>query len=133
MQQSKEELYNIFTCWHDELTLDERRDDKKAWLVCLEEKDVVVGEKVNLMTNAQVIMDYLKGSDDYWAERLALKRPRKCLKWDQFYSKIYNLTKGDTTSSGKKAPRKVPFQTDEDTETQSPVKVLSPNFPSPMD
>ena len=40
MQHSKEELYNIMTWWHDELTLDERREVKKAWLVCLQNGEV---------------------------------------------------------------------------------------------
>ena len=115
------ELYNILTWWQDELTLDERRDVKKAWLVKLEDNEVHTGPHVNPMANAQVIMDYLKASDEYWAERLALKRPKACLKWQQFYAKIYKLTRESNSPSGKETPKKLPTQPSDGSTVQSPI------------
>ena len=119
------------TWWHDELSLDERRDVKKAWLVCLESNQVVVGPDINPLNNAHVVMDYLKDTDDYWAERLALKRPQGCLKWRQFYTKVYHLTREQIVGSGKKTPGKLPTEPESETGTRSPQKSQSPPVFSP--
>ena len=77
--------------WSEEFDLDERRAFKKAFLVCKEEGRITTGPTAKVGVQLQVILQWLRSSDDYWEHRLATTRPPKSLKWEGIYKRAYDL------------------------------------------
>ena len=100
------DAYDFLGWWLEELTLDERRELKKAKLVCRDNGSIKCGPNANVALQMQVLLDYLRQSDPYWEERLATNRPPNSLKWSQMYRRCYELIREKDYSGGKATPKR---------------------------
>ena len=80
---------------------------KKAFLVCKAEGRITTGPKAKVGIQLQVILQYLRGSDDYWEQRLATTRPPKSLKWEGIYKRAWDLIREKELGDGKTTPQRL--------------------------
>ena len=99
-----DDFYYPHYWWNEELTLDERKDLSKAWIVLKQECKVSTGPKAQVRANIIEVFTYLKKSDNYYAERLSLQHGSNDLKWKQIHNKVQALTRGKTDGLGKVTP-----------------------------
>ena len=128
-----DDFYYPHSWWNKELTLDERQDLSKAWLVLKQEGKVSTGPKAQIRANIIEVFTYLKKSDNYYADRLSLQHGTNDLKWKQIYNKVLALTRGKTDGQGKVTPY-IPRTRSKKSETEaSPVEgstTSSPDHPA---
>ena len=59
-----------------------------------------------------LVLNYLKEREPYWASRLALKRPPNSPKWSGIYNRIYNFTFDKAGPKVKLVPQRFSFSPD---------------------
>ena len=111
--QGDQQIDSSMTWWEKELSMDEKLDIRKAWLVLLSSEQVKKGPQQTL-SNIQVIMGYLKETNEFWTDVDPNGRPRKSLKYNNIYQLVYALTNDRPTGSGKSTPKRLSLSTTAD-------------------
>ena len=129
INDQNDDFYYPHYWWNEELTLDERKDLSKAWVILKQEGKVSTGPKAQVRANIIEVFTYLKKSDNYYADRLSIQHGSNDLKWKQIHNKMQALTRGKTDGFGKGTPY-IPRTRSKKNETEaSPVEDTTTSSP----